>query len=646
MMIEKIKNLFKKEHDPLSSDEKLQLIEKSSKLVGPGVFYSTLIVIASFLPVFLLTGMEGKLFSPLAWTKSFILIVDAFLAITLTPVLISFLLKGKLRPENKNPINRKLESIYTPILVFCLKWRKTVLGINIVALLIGLVMFTRLGSEFMPPLDEGSVLFMPVTLPDVSNSEVKRILQVQDKLIKSIPEVDHVLGKAGRANTATDNSPISMIETIILLKPQSEWREGKTKNDIITEINNKLQIPGVTNGFTQPIINRINMLSTGIRTDVGIKVYGESLDTINALSQKIKKALEGTSGVKDLYAEPITGGRYIDIEAKREMLGRYGLSIDDINAVVEAAIGGMKLTTTIEGRQRFSVNARYAQEYRNSIDALKKLQVQTMQYGPIPLETIAEVKISDGPPMINSENAMLRGSVLFNVRDRDLGSTVKEAQKKLNSMMSKMPKGYYIEWSGQWENQLRANKTLSIILPIVVIIIFLILYFTYHSMKESLITMITVPFALIGGVFMVYFYGINLSVAVAVGFIALFGMAIETAMLMTIYLNESMNKMVEKYGNSSQTITEDILKQYIVDGSAKRLRPKLMTVSVSLFGLIPILWATGTGADVMLPITVPLIGGTITSTIYVLLVTPIVFEMVKLHELKTKGKIELIDVKE
>ncbi|MES2863723.1 MAG: efflux RND transporter permease subunit [Bacteroidota bacterium] len=645
-MIEKIKNLFKKEHDPLSSDEKLQLIENSSKLVGPGVFYSTLIVIASFLPVFLLTGMEGKLFSPLAWTKSFILIVDAFLAITLTPVLISFLLKGKLRPENKNPINKKLESVYTPILVFCLKWRKTVLGFNVVALIIGIVMFTRLGSEFMPPLDEGSVLFMPVTLPDVSNSEVKRILQVQDKLIKSIPEVNHVLGKAGRANTATDNSPISMIETIILLKPQKEWRENKTKNDIITEINNKLQIPGVTNGFTQPIINRINMLSTGIRTDVGIKVYGESLDTINALSQKIKKALEGTSGVKDLYAEPITGGRYIDIEAKREMLGRYGLSIDDINAVVEAAIGGMKLTTTIEGRQRFSVNARYAQEYRNSIEALKKLQVQTMQYGPIPLETVAEVKISDGPPMINSENAMLRGSVLFNVRDRDLGSTVKEAQQKLNSMMSKMPKGYYIEWSGQWENQLRANKTLSMILPIVVIIIFLILYFTYHSMKEALITMITVPFALIGGIFMVYFYGINLSVAVAVGFIALFGMAIETAMLMTIYLNESMNKMVEKHGNSSQTITEDILKQYIIDGSAKRLRPKLMTVSVSLFGLIPILWATGTGADVMLPITVPLIGGTITSTIYVLLVTPIVFEMVKLHELKTKGKIELIDVKE
>ena len=639
------KNIFKKENDPLSSEEKLKIIEESSKLVGPGVFYSTLVIIASFLPVFLLTGMEGKLFSPLAWTKSFILIVDAFFAITLTPVLISYLLKGRLQLENKNPINRKLESIYTPILTYCLKWRKTLLGINILALLIGLFMFTRLGSEFMPPLDEGSILFMPVTLPDVSNSEVKRILQVQDKLIKSIPEVTSVLGKAGRANTATDNSPISMIETIILLKPHSKWREGKTKNDIVNEINNKLQIPGVTNGFTQPIINRINMLSTGIRTDVGIKIYGANLDTINKLSQKIKMALEGTAGVKDLYAEPITGGKYIDIVAKRDVIGRYGLTVDNINTIVEAAIGGMKLTSTIEGRQRFSVNARYAQDYRNSIEALKKLQVQTMQFGPIPLETVAEVKISDGPPMINSENAMLRGSVLFNVRDRDLGSTVKESQDKLNAMITKMPKGYYVEWSGQWENQIRANRTLAMILPIVIILIFLILYFTYRSMKEALITMITVPFALIGGIFMVYFYGINLSVAVAVGFIALFGLAVETTMLITIYLNDSMNKMIAKYGNNSEVITEEILRHYIIEGSAKRLRPKLMTVSVALFGLIPILWSTGTGADIMIPITVPLIGGTITSTIYVLLITPVVFEMVKLHELKTKGKIDIINAK-
>lgn len=641
-----MKNLFKKEKDPLSSEERLKIIEASSKLVGPGVFYSTIIVIVSFLPVFLLTGMEGKLFSPLAWTKSFILIVDAFLAITLTPVLISFLLKGKLRPEHKNPVNQKLDSIYTPVLNFCLRWRKTLLGINILALLIGLLMFARLGSEFMPPLDEGSILFMPVTLPDVSNSEVKRILQVQDKLIRTVPEVSHVLGKAGRAATATDNSPISMIETIILLKPQHEWREDVTKDQLITEINNKLQIPGVTNGFTQPIINRINMLSTGIRTDVGVKVFGDDLDTINKLSLQIKRALEGTEGIKDLYSEPITGGKYIDIVIKREEIGRYGLSIDEVNTVVETAIGGMKLTSTVEGRQRFSVNARYGQEYRNSMEALKRLQVQTMSFGPIPLEAVADIKISNGPPMINSENAMLRGTVLFNVRGRDLGSTVKEAQTKINTMIMEMPKGYYIDWSGQWENQIRAKNTLKLIMPLVVLIIFLVLYFTYNSLKESALTMITVPFALIGGIFMVYFWDINLSVAVAVGFIALFGMAIETAMLMTIYLNEAMNKMVSVHGNSRETITPDILRTYIIEGSVKRLRPKLMTISVALFGLIPILWATGAGADVMIPITVPLIGGTLTSAIYVLLVTPVVFEMTKLYELKTKGKIEITDVKE
>jgi Cu(I)/Ag(I) efflux system membrane protein CusA/SilA len=507
-------------------------------------------------------------------------------------------------------------------------------------------MMTRLGSEFMPPLDEGSLLFMPVTLPDVSNSEAKRLLQVQDKLIHTVPEVSHVLGKAGRANTATDNSPISMIETIILLKPKNEWRSGKTKDDIINELNAKLQIPGITNGWTQPIINRINMLSTGIRTDVGLKVYGQNLDTIYAFAQTIKKQLEGIEGVKDLYVEPITGGKYIDITIKRDEIGRYGLSVDDVNAVVEIALGGMKLTTTVEGRQRFSVNARYGQDFRNNLQSLKRLQVQTMSFGPVPLEAVADIKLTDGPPMINSENAMLRGTVLFNVRERDLGSTVQEAQTKLNQLITKLPKGYFLEWSGQWENQLRANRTLTMILPVVILIIFMVLYFTYHSFKEALVTMITVPFALIGGVFMVYFYGVNLSVAVAVGFIALFGMAIETAMLMTIYLNEAMQNMVAKHGNSNATITPAIIREFVIEGAAKRLRPKLMTVSVGLFGLIPILWSTGVGSDIMRPITIPLIGGTITSTIYVLLITPVIFEMIKERELKRKGKIDLIDVKE
>jgi copper/silver efflux system protein len=638
--------LFKRNKDPLTAEERMSIIQKFSIQVGPGVFYSTIIVVTSFLPVFLLTGMEGKLFSPLAWTKTFILLIDAFLAITLTPVLISFLLKGKLKPENANPITRTLEKIYTPILKWCLRWRKTTIAINLIALVIGIIMMTRLGSEFMPPLDEGSLLFMPVTLPDVSNSEAKRLLQVQDKIIRTVPEVAHVLGKAGRANTATDNSPISMIETIILLKPKNEWRTGITKDSIINNLNSKLQIPGITNGWTQPIINRINMLSTGIRTDVGLKVYGQNLDTIYAFAQTIKKQLEGIDGVKDLYVEPITGGKYIDIILKREEIGRYGLSVDDVNLVIESALGGMKLTTTIEGRQRFSVNARYGQDFRNNLGALKRLQVQTMNFGPVPLEAVADIKISDGPPMINSENAMLRGTVLFNVRERDLGSTVKETQQKLNQMITKLPNGYFLEWSGQWENQIRANQTLKMILPIVLIIIFMVLYFTYHSFKEAFVTMLTVPFALIGGVFMVYFYGINLSVAVAVGFIALFGMAIETAMLMTIYLNEAMQNMVAKHGNSRETLTPAIIREFVIEGAAKRLRPKLMTISVGLFGLIPILWATGVGSDIMRPITIPLIGGTITSTIYVLLITPVIFEMIKERELKRKGKVELIEVNE
>ena len=625
----------------MNKDERLKIIEKSSKQVGPGVFYSTIVVITSFLPVFLLTGMEGKLFHPLAWTKTFILIIDAFLAITLAPVLISFFLKGKLKPENANPVTRTLERIYTPIISWCLHWRKAVLTINLITLIIGGVMMYQMGSEFMPPLDEGSILFMPVTLPDVSNSEVKRILQVQDKIIKSVPEVHNVLGKAGKANTATDNSPISMIETIILLKPKSEWRVGLTKEDIINELNAKLQIPGVVNGFTQPIINRINMLSTGIRTDVGLKIYGQNLDSIYALATRMKNELQGINGIKDLYVEPITGGRYVDIAIKKDEIGKYGLSVDDVNMYVETALGGMNLTTTIEGRERFTVNARFAQEYRNSLEAISQIPVKTMNYGTIPLSAVADVKISEGPPMINSENAMLRGTVLFNVRDRDLGSTVKEAQEKLNKMFSKLPKGYNLEWSGQWENQIRANKTLSFIMPIVLIIIFMVLYFTYKSLKEALLTLITIPFALIGGVYMVYFYGVNLSVAVAVGFIALFGVAVETAMLMMIYLNEYMEKLVKDKGNSSSTITKDDLRKYIMDGAVQRLRPKLMTVSVSLFGLIPILWSTGTGSDVMLPITIPLIGGVLTSTIYVLLVTPVVYEMAKERELRKYGKIIL-----
>jgi Cu(I)/Ag(I) efflux system membrane protein CusA/SilA len=630
----------------MTTKERTAIIESSCKQVGRGVFFSTLIIVASFLPVFLLQGQEGKLFGPLAWTKTFILGIDAILAVSLAPVLISFFLKGKLKSSDQNPLNRGLERIYQPILGWCIRWRKTTLAINIIALIISIPLLIGLGSEFMPPLDEGTILFMPVTLPDVSNSQAKQLLQVQNRIIKSVPEVKNVLGKAGRANTATDNSPISMVETIVLLKPKDEWRKGITKEDIINELNAKLQIPGVVNGWTQPIINRINMLSTGIRTDVGLKVYGQNLDTIYALSTKMKQALQGIDGVKDLYVDPITGGKYLDIQVNKDAIGRYGLSVDDVNEVIESALGGMNLTTTIEGRQRFSVNLRLAQDFRSNLDEIKRTLVQTPNYGPIPLSSVADIQLSDGPAMIQSENALLRGTVLFNVRGRDLGGTVKDAQGKLNSLVKTLPKGYFVEWSGQYENLIRAERTLKLILPIVLIIIFACLYFAFHSIREAFFSLISIPFALIGGAYLVWAFGVHLSVAVAVGFIALFGIAVETGIVMVIYLNDAMQQLVALKGNSADTITKKDLREWVMNGAVKRLRPKLMTVCVALFGLVPVLWATGTGSDVMRPIVLPMIGGVITSSTHILLVTPLIFLMVKEYELKKHGKLDVLEVKE
>ena len=593
----------------------------------------------------MLTGQEGKLFHPLAYTKTFILIVDAFLVITLAPVMISLFMRGKFKNERANPITRTLENIYEPIIRVCMEWRKTTIGINLIALAVSVPLMMSLGSEFMPPLDEQSILFMPVTLPDVSNSEIKRILQVQDKIIKSVPEVDKVLGKAGRASTPTDNSPISMIETIIMLKPKSEWRVGITKKDIVNELDAKLQIPGVVNGWTQPIINRINMLATGIRTDVGVKVHGQNLDTIYAVSERVKKLMEGIPGVKDLYVEPITGGKYLLIDIDREKIGRYGLSIQDVNLLVETALGGTPLTNTIEGRQRFSINVRLPQDYRNSIDRIKRIPIKTAAFGTIPLSSVAEVRFENGPPMISSDNAMLRGAVLFNVRDRDLGSTVKEAIEKVNTDLTGLPNGYFIEWSGQYENLIRGKRTLAIIAPVVLLIIFLSLYLAFQSIREAFLSLITVPFALIGGAYIIYFYGVHLSVAVAVGFIALFGIAVETGVVMVIYLNDAMQQLIAKKGNSRDTITKEDLREYVIEGAAKRLRPKLMTVCVALFGLVPVLWSTGVGSDVMQPIVLPMIGGVLTSSTHILLVTPLIFLMTKEYELRKFGKIEVYEAK-
>lgn len=625
----------------LSKEEREEKIAASSKLVGKAVVSAILITLVSFSPILFLEGQEKKLFAPLVWTKTFAMIGSAIVAVVVVPVLMTLLLKGKVRPESKHPVSRFFIFLYAPVLRFCLRWKKATLLASLLLVLFSIPLVMRLGREFMPALDEGSLLFMPVTMPDVSNSEIKRIMQVQDKLMLTVPEVQNVLGKAGRASTATDNAPISMIETIVLLKPHSEWRAGITKNDIINELNSKLQIPGVINGWTQPIINRINMLSTGIRTDVGIKIYGQSLDTINRLAQRFKNALQGTEGIADLYVEPITGGKYIDVKIRREELGRYGLSIDDVNMFIETALGGAGIVQTVEGRRRFSIAVRMGQEFRNTVDKLKQLPIITMNSGPIPLGALADVVVAEGPPMITSENAMLRGTLLFNVRDRDLGSTVDEARRKLQAAVQTLPKGYFLDWSGQYENQIRAERRLMIIMPIVLLIIMLILYFTFHNLREVAIVLSAIPVALVGGAYSLYFFDVNFSVAVAVGFIALFGIAVETGVLMLVYLNNSLFNKVQRARAEGAPINDKVVEDAVYDGAVLRLRPKLMTVIVDILGLMPVLLATGPGSDVMKPITIPFVFGLITSTLFVLIVLPVMYSMVRENELKKRGQLRI-----
>lgn len=639
-----------------------EIAAKSAKQVGRAIFFSEAIIVVSFLPVFMLEGQEGKLFHPLAFTKTFAIAGSAFMTITLVPMLMTMFMKGKMRPENKNPVNNFFSKLYDPVLRLALKYRKTTLGINVLALLVTIPLIMNMGSEFMPPLDEGSLLFMPTMLPNVSVNEAKRILQVQDAIIKTVPEIDHVLGKVGRAETPTDPAPVSMIETIIMLKDKSEWRDGITKADIVSELNSKLQIPGVSNGWTQPIINRINMLSTGVRTDLGVKIFGDNLDTLEILAIKAENILKKIQGAADVFAERTQGGSYIDIDIRRDAISRYGLNVGDVQDVIETAIGGENISTTVEGRRRFPIRVRYMQDYRMDIDALKKVYVtvsgsstgrnqSTSSMGSmptgtsvsgsgklqIPLGEIVDININSGPPMIGSENAMLRSIVFLNVRDRDMGGFVNEAKEVLDKELApSLPKGYYYSWSGQWENQERAKNKLQIILPIVFLIIFLMLYFVYKNFLEAGLVMLSVPFALIGGVYYMSLLGLNFSVAIWVGFIALYGVAVETGVIMVIYLHEALDKkLIAKNGILSQQDLIDATEE----GAILRLRPKLMTVAVAMIGLIPVMWATGTGSDLAKPLAVPLIGGILTSAIHVLFVTPVIFVMIK-EQYRKRGKLK------
>lgn len=630
----------------ISEEKRVEVIESSLKTVGRSVFFSVLIMVISFSPILFLTGQEKKMFSPLVLTKTFSLIGAAILAITVAPMLTRTLVKGRLTPESRNPVSSFFVRLYTPVIRTCLNWKKTVIATCLVLLVVSVPLVMRLGSEFMPPLDEGSLLLMPVTLPDVSNTEAKRIMQVQDRIVKSFPEVENVLGKAGRAYTATDNSPISMIETIIVLKPKSEWRKGMTTQKLIAEMNQKVQIPGIVVGWTQPIINRINMLSTGIRTDVGIKIMGQNLDSIYTMAREIEAVVKDVPGLVDLYVEQVTGGKYLDIQIKREELGRYGISVEDVNMLIEGALGGMNLTTTVEGRQRFKVGVRLGQDYRYDFNEIGRIPIQTMTYGTIPLSAVADIKVVDGPPMINSENAMLRGTVLFNVRGRDMGSVVNDAKQKVEERFKKLPKGYYINWSGQYENQVRAQQRLRIIIPIVMLIIAFILYMTFHSFREVLIVYLSVPVALVGGVISLYLYGANFSVAVAVGFIALFGVAVETGVLMIAYMNHSIASLVAEKGNTRDAITQGDVREAIFKGATPRVRPLLMTVLANIIGMLPVLFSTGTGSDVMKPITIPFVFGLMSSTLFVLIVLPVIFQLVKEYELKKYGRLAVLNIKE
>lgn len=624
----RLSELPEKERD----ERRLEVIIDASKQVGPAIFSSMLVIILSFVPIFLLEGRGGKMFHPLAFTKTFAMVAAAVIAVTLVPVLSYYFLRGKMPPEESNPVSRFFIAAYSPVLRWCFRWKKTVIALNIVALAVAVPVFMKMGSEFMPPLDEGSLLYMPVTLPNVSITEAKRIIQVQDAIIKSHPEVEYVLGKVGRAETSTDPAPVSMFESIILLKPKEQWRPGITKNDIISELDAKLQIPGVRNGWTQPIINRIDMLSTGVRTTLGLKIFGNDLNVLRQLSLQAEEIIKAVPGAADVVAERVTGGNYIDIEIDREAAARYGVAVEDIQEVIGTALGGETLTTAVEGRNRFPIRIRYLRDYRDSIPAVQRILVSGMGGAQVPLSQVTRLKVSTGAPELASEGGLLRSIVFLNVRGRDMGAVMTDAREALEKNL-KMPPGYYYSWAGQWEDQIKVKKRLQILLPIGLVIIFVILYFTFRSGIEALMVMLSVPFALVGGVFLVALLGYNMSVAVWVGFIALYGVAVETGVVMVVYLHEALDKRL-----LAGPVTERDIYEAAFEGAVLRLRPKLMTVATSLIGLIPIMWATGTGSDVMKPIAAPMIGGMFSSTVHVLIMTPVIFVLMKVRDLK-KGKL-------
>jgi Cu(I)/Ag(I) efflux system membrane protein CusA/SilA len=605
----------------------------ATKLVGRPIFFAMVIIILAFVPVFALTGMEGKMFHPLAFTKTFAMACSTILAVTLVPVLCTFLIRGKLHREEGNPVMRALRGIYKPVLQWALRFRLATISIAVVLFASAVYTATTIGSEFMPPLDEETALFMPINDPRISLTKATEVMRQQDRIISADPAVEMVVGKIGRAETATDPAPTNMAETTVVFKPKDRWPKGTTKDSIIQRLDAKLHIPGVSNIWTQPIRNRIDMLSTGIRTQVGVKIFGPDLKVIEQKSEEIERVLRQVPGAVDLYAERITGAPYLEIKIDREAAARYGINVADAQDVIEAAIGGKTLTTTIEGRQRFPVRVRYARDFRQDVDELKNVLVTGNTGTQVPLQEISTIRMVMGPSMISSENSLLRGTVLMNVRGRDVGGFVEEASRAVTNNVS-MPTGYYIQWSGQFENQISAKKRLELVIPAVLLIIFGLLYRTYKSWKEAAHVLLAVPFALTGGVFLVKLLGYNFSVAVWVGFIALFGTAVQTGVVMVIYLEEAVSRRIAIDGK----LTRETLQAAVMEGALLRLRPKVMTVATVVAGLLPLMWSMRTGAEFMKPLAAPVLGGMVSSLLHVLVVTPVIFTWLRERELRNADK--------
>jgi Cu(I)/Ag(I) efflux system membrane protein CusA/SilA len=620
-----IENVHKHiEHEPLTDDNRWRIIADAASEVGPPLFFSLVIITLSFLPVFTLEAQEGRLFAPLAFTKTYAMAAAAGLSITLVPVLMGYFIRGKVIPEHKNPISRFLIAVYQPVIHWVIKFPKATLVGAVAILIVGLWPVTQLGSEFMPPLDEGDLMYMPITYPGISIDKARELLQQTDKLIKTVPEVKNVFGKIGRAETATDPAPLSMVETIIQFKPRDQWRAGMTPDKLREELDGLLQFPGLTNAWVMPIKTRIDMLATGIKTPVGIKIAGPDLNVIQSIGRDLERILEPVPGTASVYSERVAGGRYVDIDIDRARASRFGLNIDDVQDIIRTAIGGINVTQTVEGLERYPVNLRYPQRARDSVEQLRLLPIVTPQGARIALADVADVKVIDGPPVIKSENARLNGWTYVDISGRDLGSYVAEAQQHVASRLD-LPAGYSLVWSGQYEYMVRAKERLSVVGPLTLAIIVLLLYLNFRRFAEVAIIMGTLPMALVGGVWLLYLLGYDLSVAVGVGFIALAGVSVEIGVVMLVYLNLAIRQHMATAEAEGRALNMDDIRQAVIDGALLRVRPIMMTVAAIIAGLLPIMLGSGTGSEVMRRIAAPMVGGMVSATILTLIVIPALF---------------------